>query len=201
MTKGVFSEFEVQEQHIKVAGQESFMDMNCVGSSEEELEVKVITKNCRGVVAKKKIKGTGAGTLTESLHVPYDIYNMIYDMNQGDELLEGVVGYGQKSKHPEFALTQKVLDEDDVVKLKAYPRCIIESGPHRPVENGAEEVPELELTISLMPDEYGYCMYEALYGSVDETVAQTWLTGFTPALVRPSASSADPAAASGDTNP
>ena len=201
MTKGVFSEFEVQEQHIKVAGQESFMDMNCVGSSEEELEVKVITKNCRGVVAKKKIKGTGAGTLTESLHVPYDIYNMIYDMNQEDELLEGVVGYGQKSKHPEFALTQKVLDEDDVVKLKAYPRCIIESGPHRPVENGAEEVPELELTISLMPDEYGYCMYEALYDSVDETVAQTWLTGFTPALVRPSASAADPAAASGDTNP
>ena len=201
MTKGVFSEFEVQEQHIKVAGQESFMDMNCVGSSEEELEVKVITKNCRGVVAKKKIKGTGAGTLTESLHVPYDIYNMIYDMNQEDELLEGVVGYGQKSKHPEFALTQKVLDEDDVVKLKAYPRCIIESGPHRPVENGAEEVPELELTISLMPDEYGYCMYEALYDSVDETVAQTWLTEFTPALVRPSASSADPAAASGDTNP
>lgn len=193
MTKGVFSEFEVQEQHIKVAGQESFMDMNCVGSSEEELEVKVITKNCRGVVAKKKVKGTGTGTLTESLHVPYEIYNMIYGMNQEDELVDGVVGYGQKSKHPEFALTQKVLDEDDVVKLKAYPRCIIESGPHRPVENGAEEVPELELTISLMPDEYGYCMYETLYDSVDETVAQTWLTGFTPDLVRPSAS--------GDTNP
>ena len=165
--------------------------MNCVGSSEEELEVKVITKNCRGVVAKKKVKGTGNGTLTESLHVPYNIYNMIYDMVQSDELLEGVVGYGQKSTHPEFALTQKVLDEDDVVKLKAYPRCILESGPKRPVENGAEEVPELELTISLLPDEYGYCMYEALASAVTSTVADTWLTAFTPDLVRPASGQTD----------
>lgn len=191
MTKGVFSEFEVQEQHIKVVGESSFLDMNCVGSSEEELEVKVITKNCRGVVAKKKVKGTGNGTLTESLHVPYNIYNMIYDMVQSDELLEGVVGYGQKSTHPEFALTQKVLDEDDVVKLKAYPRCILESGPKRPVENGAEEVPELELTISLLPDEYGYCMYEALASAVTSTVADTWLTAFTPDLVRPASGQTD----------
>ena len=189
MTKGVYSEFEVQEQHIKVAGQESFLDMNCVGSSEEELEVKVITKNCRGVKAKEKVKGTGNGTLTESLHVPYEIYNMIYDMVQTDELLEGVVGYGQKSTHPEFALTQKVLDEDDVVKLKAYPRCILESGPHRPVENGQEEVPELGLTISLLPDDYGYCMYEALASAVDSTVATNWLTAFSSEMVRPSASS------------
>ena len=191
MTKGVFSEFEVQEQHIKVAGQDTYVDMNCVGSSEEELEVKVITKNCRGVKAKEKVKGTGAGALTESLHVPYEVYNMIYDMIHEDDLLEGVVGYGQKSTHPEFSLTQKVLDEDGVVKLKAYPRCILESGPHRPVENGAEEVPELELTISLLPDDYGYCMYEALVSAVDSTVATNWLTAFTPAMVRPSASSSD----------
>ena len=191
MTKGVFSEFEVQEQHIKVAGQDTYVDMNCVGSSEEELEVKVITKNCRGVKAKEKVKGTGAGTLTESLHVPYEVYNTIYDMIHEDDRLEGVVGYGQKSTHPEFSLTQKVLDEDDVVKLKAYPRCILESGPHRPVENGAEEVPELELTISLLPDDYGYCMYEALVSAVDSTVATNWLTAFTPAMVRPSASSSD----------
>ena len=191
MTKGVFSEFEVQEQHIKIAGQDEYMDMNCVGSSEEELEVKVITKKCRGVKAKEKVKGTGAGTLTESLHVPYEIYNMMYDMNHEGTLVDGVVGYGQGSTHPEFALTQKVLDEDDVVKLKAYPRCIMESGPHRPVENGAEEVPELELTISLLPDEYGFCMYEALVTAVDPTVATNWLKGFTPEMVRPSASSSD----------
>lgn len=65
MTKGVFSEFEVKEQWIKVKGEESYSTMSCVGSSEEELEVKVITKKCRGVKAKEKVKGTGSGTLTE----------------------------------------------------------------------------------------------------------------------------------------
>lgn len=36
MTKGVFSEFEVKEQWIKVKGEESYSTMSCVGSSEEE---------------------------------------------------------------------------------------------------------------------------------------------------------------------
>lgn len=182
MTKGVYSEFEVVEQHIKVAGDESYSDMNCVGSSEEELEVKVITKNCRGVKAKEKVKGTGNGTLTESLHVPREIYNKIYAMNR-DNLAKGVNAYGQGSTHPEFAITQRVLDEDDVEKYKAYPRCILESGPKRSVTNGQEEVPELELTIALLPDENGECMYEALAEDLEEEVKTKWLTEFTTELV------------------
>lgn len=183
MTDSVFSEFEVVEQHIKTGTDDTFENMNCVGSSEEELEAKIVTKNCRGVVAKKKVKGTGNGTLTESLHVPYETYNKIYAMNR-DNLIDGVKAYGQDSSHPEFSLTQKVLDEDDNVKLKAYPRCILESGPKRPVENGQEEVPELELTISLLPDESGNCMYEALESELDPEVTKKWLTEFAPELVK-----------------
>lgn len=184
MTKGVFSEFEVRSQYIKLNKDgEDFAEMSCVGSAEEELEVKTITKNCRGVVAKKRTKGTGAGTLTESLHVPRAIYNKIYDMNRTD-LKEGVNAYGQGTMHPEFALTLDVYDEDDARKLKAYPRCVIESGPNRPITNGSEEVAELELTISLLPDEHGYCMYEALVDDLDSSTAEAWLTGFTPDLVR-----------------
>ena len=107
MTKGVFSEFEVKEQWIKVKGEESYSTMSCVGSSEEELEVKVITKKCRGVKAKEKVKGTGSGTLTESLHVPRVIYNKMYDMNRAN-LKKGVYAYGQSSSHPEFSITQRV---------------------------------------------------------------------------------------------
>ena len=183
MYNGVFSEFEVREQHIKVAGDEAYADMNCVGTSEEELDAKVITKNCRGVMARKKVRGTGTGKLTEKLHVPRVVYNKIYAMNH-ESLAEGVHGYGQNSKHPEFSLTQKVLDEDDEVKLKAYPRCVIESGPHRPIENGAEEVAELDLEISLLPDENGYCMYEALESEVSSTIATSWLTDFSTELVK-----------------
>lgn len=183
MTNGVFSEFEVKEQHIKMADEDSYSTMSCVGSSEEELEVKIITKKCRGAIAKEKVKGTGNGTLTESLHVPRDIYNKMYDMNRPN-LKKGVYAYGQNSSHPEFSITQRVLDEDGVEKFKAYPRCVLESGPKRPVENGQEEVPELELTIKLLPDDNGECMYEALKSELDEETAGKWLEHFDTSLVQ-----------------
>lgn len=183
MTNGVFSEFEVKEQHIKMADEESYSTMSCVGSSEEELEVKIITKKCRGAIAKEKVKGTGNGTLTESLHVPRDIYNKMYDMNRPN-LKKGVYAYGQNSSHPEFSITQRVLDEDGVEKFKAYPHCVLESGPKRPVENGQEEVPELELTIKLLPDDNGECMYEALKSELDEETAGKWLEHFDTSLVQ-----------------
>lgn len=183
MTNGVFSEFEVKEQHIKMADEDSYSTMSCVGSSEEELEVKIITKKCRGAIAKEKVKGTGNGTLTESLHVPRDIYNKMYDMNRPN-LKKGVYAYGQNSSHPEFSITQRVLDEDGVEKYKAYPRCVLESGPKRPVENGQEEVPELELTIKLLPDDNGECMYEALKSELDEETAGKWLEHFDTSLVQ-----------------
>lgn len=183
MTNGVFSEFEVKAQYIKIADEDSYSTMSCVGSSEEDLEVKIITKKCRGAIAKEKVKGTGNGTLTESLHVPRDIYNKMYDMNRPN-LKKGVYAYGQNSSHPEFSITQKVLDEDGVEKFKAYPRCVLESGPKRPVENGQEEVPELELTIKLLPDDNGECMYEALKSELDEETAGKWLEHFDTSLVQ-----------------
>lgn len=183
MTNGVFSEFEVKEQHIKMADEDSYSTMSCVGSSEEDLEVKIITKKCRGAIAKEKVKGTGNGTLTESLHVPRDIYNKMYNMNRSN-LKKGVYAYGQNSSHPEFSITQRVLDEDGVEKFKAYPRCVLESGPKRPVENGQEEVPELELTIKLLPDDNGECMYEALKSELDEETAGKWLEHFGTSLVQ-----------------
>ena len=180
----VYSEFEIKEQHIKINGEESYRDMNCVGSSEEELEVRTITKKCRGRIAKKRAQGTGNGSLKESLHVPRDVYNDIYDMTR-DNLAKGVYAYGENSRHKEFALTQKVLDEDGIVKFKAYPRCLITSGPSRKIENGAEEVAELDMTIDLMPDENGECMYEALEDELEsEEIKQQWLTNFSLELVK-----------------
>lgn len=183
MTSNVFSEFEIIEQHIKIAGNESFENMNCIGSSEEELGVKTITKKCRGKVAKKRTRGTGDGTLKQSLHVPRSVYNEIYNMVR-KELAKGVYAYGENSKHPEFSLTQKVLDEDGNIKFKAYPRCILSSGPSRKIENGAEEVAELEMTIDLMPDENGECMYEAFESELEsDDIKQQWLTNFSLELI------------------
>ena len=187
MTKGVFSEFEITEQHIKIGNSENYEDMNCVGSSEEEVEVKVITKKCRGVVAKEKVKGTGNGSLKLSLHMPYAIYTKLFGMEK-EGLAKGVYAYGQGSVHPEFSLTQRVIDEDDAVMLKAYPRCIMETNPTIKIENGAEEVAEVEITAKLLPDDTGMCKYEALESELEDEVKTSWLTAFTPDLVKATAS-------------
>lgn len=188
MTNGVYSEYELRAMGIKFAGKEAYQSANCVGSCEEEMESRVITKKCRGVVAKETVRGTGKGKLAISMHMPKEIYDEAYGMNL-DTLIEGVKAYGQNSIHKNFAITQHVFDEDGVEKFKAYPNCIIETGVARTIENGAEEVAEIELEVAVMPDEFGNGMYEALASELtDETAKTTWLTAFTPAMVqKPSA--------------
>lgn len=182
----VHSEYELREMAIKIAGEDTYKHCDCVGSSEEELDVIQITKKCRGVTTKTRVKGAGTGTKSVSAHVPYDMYNKFYDMANRADLVEGVSGYGTGNVHKEFAMTERVFDEDGVEKLKAYPRCIMLSGPSRSIENGAEEVAELELEINLMPDEYGYCMYETIVSTLPEgsEIATQWMTAFEPDLVK-----------------
>lgn len=182
----VHSEYELREMAIKVAGDEKYSHCDCVGSSEEELDVIQITKKCRGVTSKTRVKGAGTGTKNISAHVPYDIYNKVYDMCSRSDLVEGVSGYGTGNVHKEFAMVERVFDEDGIEKLKAYPRCIMLSGPARSIENGAEEVAELEMEISLMPDENGYCMYETIVSTLPEgsEIPGKWMKEFTPELVK-----------------
>lgn len=184
MTNGVFSEYELREMGIKFKDAEAYSAANCVGSCDEELDAKVVSKSCRGVVFKKTVKGTGTGKLSLSMHMPQEIFTQAYGMTM-DTLIEGVKGYGQHSVHEGFALTMHVYDEDGVEKFKAYPNCIIETGVKRTIENGAEEVAEIELEVSVMPDAYGNGMYEALATELtDETIKSKWMTGFEPSMVQ-----------------
>lgn len=180
----VFSEYELKAMGIKTVGSDAYKSANCVGSCEEELDTRIISKKCRGITVKKVVRGAGTGTLKLSMHIPYDIYTDVYGMDI-DTLIEGVKGYGTNSIHKEFAITQDVFDEDGVEKFKAYPKCVIETGVARKIENGGEEVAEIELEVSLMPDEHGQCMYESLVADLkDETLKTTWMTAFTPELVQ-----------------
>lgn len=185
MNNGVFSDFELDLLHIKAdgSGKGFDSDIKCVGSMEEEMETRVITKSCRGIVAKKIVRGTGNGTLKITAHVPWVAYTELYGMTLGT-LITGVKAYGRNSVHSEFVLTAHVTDEDGAEKYKAYPKCVLEKGVARKIENGAEEVAELELEVSAMPDEYGNGMYEALAEELDETVAAKWMEEFTPEIVQ-----------------
>lgn len=177
------SEFEIDKLGIKFEGEDAYSVMECIGSLEEEMTVKTVTKKCRGVVKKKRSKGTGEGTLKLSAHIPYDMYVKAFGMDL-DSLKDGVYAYGQNSVHKAFSATGHVVDEDGNEKLKAYPNCAITSGVARKIENGAEEVAELELEIGVMPDDSGNGLYEAPSEGLDETTANSWMTAFTPELVQ-----------------
>lgn len=184
MTNGVFSDFELDQLGVKFNEKTDYQSVNCVGSCEEEMESKVITKACRGITVKKIVKGTGNGTLKITAHIPWAVYTEFFGMSL-DTLLEGVKAYGSNSVHKAFGVVMHVNDEDGAEKYKAYPNCVIETGVARKIENGAEEVAELEIEASVMPDEYGNGLYEALASELtDDTVKTKWMTAFTPELVQ-----------------
>ena len=179
-----FAEFEVKQTSIKFEGEEVATRIGCVGSLEETLNVKTTTKKCEGVVKKSVSKGDGTGELALSLHMNYDLFLKSYGM-ASDGLAEGVYSYGQNSVHAPFCLTCIVKDEDGNSKYKAYPNCVITTGIARKIENGAEEVAEMELTISVMPDDNGVGMYEAIETLIkDETIKSDWLDNFSSDLVK-----------------
>ena len=187
MYENGFSEFEVKNTSIKFDGEEAAIKVGCVGSMEETMNSKTITKKCEGVVVKSVSRGDGTGELALSLHMRYDLFLKSYGM-ASDGLKDGVYAYGKNSIHKPFCLTCEVLDEDGIKKLKAYPKCVITTGVSRKVENGAEEVAEMELTVSVMPDEFGNGVYEAIESKLtDESIKTAWLNNFTPALVQETA--------------
>lgn len=183
-----FSKWEVRKLAIKMKGADAYKSADCVGKLEDEYELKRVVKKCRGVEKKVKLKPI-KGTLNLSLHIPYDLYVGMFDMER-DDLIDGVQGYGMDNIHQEFSAVAEMYNEDDEMMLVAYPNCTSASGPNTVVENGAEEIAEAELEIDLMPDENGYFRYEALPEDItgNSSIASQWMTAFTPELVAKSPS-------------
>lgn len=182
--ESVFSETEVREIGIRVQGAETAEINECVGSWEEELETKTVNKKCRGIITKSRTKGTGRGTIKATLHMGYDLFATLYGMKQKG-LKDGVIAHGTGSLHPVFCVTAKVLDEDDNVKYKAYPNCTITSSLSRKVENGGEDITEIEVEIAISPDEKGNGLYEATEKELsDATAKKDWMSKFSYELVK-----------------
>lgn len=178
-----FCEFEVKESSVKVINKdESFAKIGCVGSMEESFNVKTITKKCEGKINAQRTVPDGSGELKLSLHMKWTPYVSLFNLAR-TELKDGVYAYGS-AKHEVFIFVCKAMDMDGNVKFKAYPNCTVSTGIARKVENGGEEVAEIELTIAVAADEYGECMYEAPEEELtDEAVKNTWMSEWNRELV------------------
>lgn len=176
----VFSEYEICELGFKFEGDEEAIIAECVGSGEETMNTRVITKKCRGIVKKKVVKPDGTGVKKYSLHMPWNVYVKIFGM-ENEQVIDGVKTYGINNTHEVFCLTEKIIDEDDNIKYKACPNCVVETGKATKTENGAEEVAEMEIEIAVSPDDYGNGLYEALDSELtEETAKSNWMKKFDP---------------------
>jgi len=180
-----FSTYALKQMSIKLAEETGpSTPAGAVGTFEESMTTRQIIKKYEGIERKKVVKPTGTGSVTIAMHMAYELYRQVFGyLSEG--LIDGVYGYGEDSTHPPFQITALVLDENDNEMLIAYPRCVIENGSAKNIENAAEEVAQINLTVTVMPDDYGNGKYEALKEDVqDATVVSTWLTNFSPELVR-----------------
>ena len=176
----VYSMFECDQLALKVGGDSEYTRDDCVGKITIERETKTVTKKCRGVTKKRKTKPTGNGTITVSLHIKLALYRKINAMtNKG--LQPGVYGFSNtESIMPELALTARVMDEDDDVMFLGFPRCKVEEINSTEIENGSEEVAEVEMKLSYMPDDNGIGEYQALAAELTGNVLtkDNWMTEF-----------------------
>lgn len=175
----VYSYYECDQMAIKVAGEEQFTRDDCIGSFNVERETKTVTKSCRGVIKKRKTKPTGNGTIELKMHIKLSLYRKMNAMtNEG--LQPGVYAFDNTESMPEMVVTARVKDEDDNIMFLGYPRCKVEEINKLEIENGAEEVAEVEMKLSYMPDDYNKGEYQALADELTGKVLteQNWMTDF-----------------------
>lgn len=161
--------------------------LGCTGTITVEAETKKVTKKCEGKTAKEK-------TIVEKLnctfkgHMPVGILRKVYGLTNTD-LKAGVTGYSRNSVGASGTLTFDVYDLGrENHKYIAFPNITFTDGLKFTIENGKEEIAEIEVAFSALFDSNGFCYYEALAkeGIVDleESIKTGWNSEFTPTLVK-----------------
>ncbi len=171
-------------QFFDSAEQQPGTKFGCIGTIEGETEVIEIVKKEEGIEVKKKSKPVKMN-LTVSAHIPVQVARDFFGLKT-EGLKTGIWSYGSLSKGKRFVLTADVVDEfEDIVKLIAFSNCTNSTGFKISIENGADEVAQLELEFTALADELRNFYYEAFIDEIeDEAVKTQWHTQFNPTLVQ-----------------
>ncbi|MEK3995632.1 phage tail protein [Psychrobacillus sp. FSL K6-2365] len=156
----------------------------CLGTLEGEAETTLIEKKCGAVTIKSKTK-TLRLNMTVSGHIPLAVARDYFGLSNVD-LKPGIWAAGTKTIGKDFKLTVTAVDEfEDNEKLMAFPNSSNTVGfKIQPIESGTEEIAMLELEFVSLPDELSNFYYEAIVAELDDpTIADSWHTEFTTALV------------------
>ena len=174
-------------QFIENGTQQLGTSFGCIGTIEGETELTEFTKLCEGVEVKKITKPIKMNN-TVSAHIPIQVARDLFGFSNKD-LKAGVYSYGAESKGKNFVFTADVIDEfQDVTKLIAFSNCVSATGFKLSIENGSDELAELEIEFTAMKDSAGNFYYEAITSELDEAdkgfFIDEWHSSFTPTLVK-----------------
>jgi hypothetical protein len=182
-----FDSFSVENASIQFfegVQQQKGTPFGCLGKLEGETEIKEVVKKCAGVEVGKTSKPQKMN-MTVSVHAPVAVIRNIFGLKT-EGLKSGVYSYGAKSKGKRFVFTADIIDEfADMKKMIAFSNCTSTSGLKITIENGGDEVAELEIEFTAMLDSNKEFYYEAITAEVtDQDVIDKWHTEFTPELVK-----------------
>jgi hypothetical protein len=154
-----------------------------LGSLGGETTLRELIKREEGIEVAKRTKPEKMD-LNVSAHVKLQVVRDIFGI-KSEDLKPGVYSYGTDSKGKRFTFTADIVDEfEDETKLIAFPNCTTATGFTFTIENGTDEVAEMEVTLSAYPDDFKQIYYEAIVSSLDDpTIAEQWHTKFDRTLV------------------
>ncbi|MDT1957573.1 phage tail protein [Carnobacterium divergens] len=182
----VFDEYRITNGTIKWKGTTTSEStkLGCTGKLSLETELKTVVKTCEGdEVLSIDIPTKQTGTL--SLHMPVETARKAFGLNTKG-LKKGVFAYGTQSRQGGGCLTFDVYDIfEEMKKLMALPNITFSGGFKWELENGNEEIAEVEIEFQSLKDEGNNFYYEALESEVeDEDVKTKWHENFSYALVK-----------------
>jgi hypothetical protein len=155
----------------------------CTGTLSGETEMRVVSAKCGGVTLEEKSKPVRM-TGTISAFVKVDVYRRIFGIkNKG--LKPGVYSYGTKSLGEEFTLTADIVDDfKDVTKVIAFPKANSSVGLTFTIDTSSDEVAQLEISFTELPDEAGEFYYEGFVDEMTKDLADQWRKNFSYDLVK-----------------
>ncbi|MBC1605658.1 phage tail protein [Listeria rocourtiae] len=150
---------------------------------EGEATIKPIVRKAEGVPVEQVSKPDFIeGTITG--HILVETARKLYGLST-EGLKEGVWAYGASSKTANFALTAEEQDMYGNGRLVGFANMTITGGIKWSLENGSEEVAEVEIPVQAMKDSSKNLRYDALILDIkDAETVEKWHTDFSPDMVK-----------------
>lgn len=156
----------------------------CTGKLTAEADISEITKKCEGVVS-DSVPKVNFLTVTISGHFALKHLRELFGLSV-EGLKTGVYKLNKVVKSKAGTYTFEVWNMHETEKmLIAFPNMTYIGGFALNIENGVEEIAEVELEFKAMVDTEGNFYYEGLESDISESQVKTdWGTKFTPTLVK-----------------